>query len=62
MATKTKPTLTLEKTKWENRKDEAIGLLRELISTDLWFHVAAFKTRNDIWTTLEGLFGKHDEM
>jgi hypothetical protein len=34
----------------------------ELISTDLWFHVATCKTPNKIWTTLEGLFGKKDEM
>jgi hypothetical protein len=33
-----------------------------LISTDLWFHVAACKTPNEIWTTLESLFGKQDEM
>ena len=46
----------------ENRKDVAIGLLLELISTDLWFHVAAYKNPNEIWTTLKGLFGKKDEM
>jgi hypothetical protein len=33
-----------------------------LISSDLWFHVAACKTPNEIWTTLESLFGKQDEM
>jgi hypothetical protein len=48
--------------RWVNRKDEATRLLLELISTDLWFHVATCKTPNDIWTTLEGLFGKQDEM
>jgi hypothetical protein len=39
MATETEPTSTLEKTKWEKLKDEVIGLLLELISIDLWFHV-----------------------
>jgi hypothetical protein len=39
MATKIEPTSMLEKTKWANRKDEAIGLLIELISIDLWFHI-----------------------
>ena len=48
--------------RWANCKVEATGLLLELISTDLWFHVAACKTPNEIWTTLEGLFGKQDEM
>jgi gag-polypeptide of LTR copia-type len=62
MATETKPTSAIEKMRWVNRKDEATGLLLELISTDLWFHVAACKTPNEIWTTLEGLFGKQDEM
>ena len=52
----------LEKTIWVNHKNEAKGLLIELISIDLWFHVAACKTPNEIWTTLEGLFGKQDEM
>jgi hypothetical protein len=58
MGTETKPTSTIEKTRWVNRKDEATRLLLELISTDLWFHVATCKTPNAIWTTLESLFGK----
>jgi hypothetical protein len=45
-----------------NRKDEATRLLLELISTDIWFHVATCKTPNEIWTTLKGLFGKKGEM
>jgi hypothetical protein len=52
----------LEKTTWVNRKDEAMRLLLELISTNLWFHVSTCKTPNDICTTLEGLFGKKDDM
>jgi hypothetical protein len=57
-----KPTSTIEKMRWVNHKDEATGLLIELISSDLLFHVSACKTPNEIWTTLEGLFGKQDEM
>jgi hypothetical protein len=41
MATETKPTSVIEKMRLANRKDEAIGLLLELISIDLWFHVDA---------------------
>ena len=48
MVTETKPTSAIEKMRWENRKDEAIGLLLELISTDLWFHVVARNTPNNI--------------
>jgi hypothetical protein len=62
MTTETKPTSTIEKMRWVNRKDEATRLLLDLIFTDLWFHVVACKTPNEIWTTLEGLFGKQDEM
>ena len=62
MATETEPTSVIEKMIWVNRKDEATGLFIELISTYLWFHVAACKTPNEIWTTLKGLFEKQDEM
>jgi hypothetical protein len=62
MGTEIEPTSAIEKTRWANRKDEAIGLLLELISTYLWFHVASCKTPNVIWTTLESLFGKQDQM
>jgi hypothetical protein len=58
MATKTEPTSAIEKTRWGNRKDKATGLLLELISTDLWVQVATCKNPNEIWATLEGLFGK----
>jgi hypothetical protein len=57
MATEAKPTSTLEKSKYLNRMDEAHGLLCMAISPDLWFYIDACKTSNDIWTTLEGLFG-----
>jgi hypothetical protein len=60
MATETKPTSSIEKMIWENHKDEATRLLLELISIDLY--VSACKTPHEIWTTLEGLFGKKDEM
>ena len=48
--------------RWANRKDESTIILIEFSSTDLWFHVAACKTPNEICTTLESLFGKKDEM
>jgi hypothetical protein len=40
MTTETKPTSVIEKMRWVNRKDESTRLLLELISIDLWFHVA----------------------
>jgi hypothetical protein len=33
-----------------------------LISLDVLFHISSCKTPNEAWTTLEGLFGKEDEM
>ena len=62
MATETEPTSAIEKMRWANRKDEATWILLDLIYIDLWFHVSTCKTPNKIWTTLEGLFGKQDEM
>jgi hypothetical protein len=58
MVIEREPTSVLEKIRWVNRKDEVTRLIIELISIYLWFHVSTCKTRNDIWTTLEGLFGK----
>jgi hypothetical protein len=42
--------------------DEAFGMICSLISPDLLFHISCCKTPNESWTTLEGLFGKYDEM
>jgi hypothetical protein len=32
------------------------------MSPELLFHVSSCKTPNEIWTTMEGLFGKQAEM
>jgi hypothetical protein len=58
MATEEEPTSAVEKSKFFNHMDEAHGLLCMSISPDLWFHIDACKTPNEIWTTLVGLFGK----
>jgi hypothetical protein len=42
--------------------DEAYRALCMHISPKLLFHVSSFKTPNEIWTIMEGLFGKQDEM
>ena len=36
----TKPTDDDKKIKWENRCDEAYGLIGMSISIDLWFHIS----------------------
>jgi hypothetical protein len=42
--------------------DEAFRTICSLISPELLFHISSYKTPNEAWTTMEGLFGKHDEM
>jgi hypothetical protein len=58
MAIETKPTSMIEKSKYFNCMDEAFGLICMPISLKLLFHVESCSTPNEIWTTLEGLFGK----
>lgn len=62
MIIEVEPNPVVEKSKYFNRMDEAFGLLCLSISLELLFHVEACKTPNDIWKTLETLFGKQDEM
>jgi hypothetical protein len=62
MAIETKPTSTNEKSKYFNRMDEAFGLICMSMSLELLFHIESCATPNVIWTTLDGLFGKQDEM
>jgi hypothetical protein len=62
MNTDTEPTSAIEKSKYLNRMDEALGTICSLIYPDLLFHISSRKTPNEAWTILEGLFGKQDEM
>ena len=48
--------------KWENRCDEACGLIGMSISTDLWFHISGIDEPNKAWEKLEFVFGKHNEI
>jgi hypothetical protein len=60
--TDTESTSTIEKSKYLNLMDETLGTICSLISPNLIFHMSSCKTPNEAWKTLEGLFGKHDEM
>jgi hypothetical protein len=42
--------------------DEAFRRICNLISPELLFHISSCKTPNEAWTTMEGIFGKQDEM
>jgi hypothetical protein len=60
--TEMEPTSAIEKSKYLNRIDEAFKTICSLISPDLLFHISSCKTPNEACTTLEGVFGKQDEM
>jgi hypothetical protein len=42
--------------------DEAFRTICSLISPDLLFYISSCKTPIEAWTTLEGIFRKHDDM
>jgi hypothetical protein len=58
MNTHTELTSAIEKSKYLNRMDEALGTICSVISHDLIFHISSCKTPNEAWTILEGIFGK----
>jgi hypothetical protein len=52
----------IEKSKYLNHMDDKLKTIYSLISPNLLFHISSHETLNEAWTTLEGLFGKQDEM
>ena len=53
METKAEPNAAAEKIKWQNRRDEAYGLLCLTISRDLLFHLNGLTSPNEVWEKLE---------
>jgi hypothetical protein len=62
MNTEAEPTSAIVKSRYLNRMDEAFGTICSLISPELLFYISSCKTPNEAETTMEGIFGKHDEM
>ena len=62
LALENEPNAMIEKDKWNNRLDEAYGLLYLSISLDILFHLDGFTTPNQVWTQLESLFGVQDKL
>ena len=62
MGLETEPQDDTEKIKWFNKCDEAFGTLCMSVSPDLLFHIESATTPNEVWTKLETLFGKQDEL
>ena len=62
MATEFEPNAATNKIKWNNRRDEAYGLLCLSISRDLLFHLDGLLSPNEVWEKIQTLFGKIDKM
>jgi hypothetical protein len=54
----TTPTDDDKKAKWDNRNDEACGLIRMSISPDLRYHLQGIDDPEEAWNTIESVFGK----
>jgi hypothetical protein len=62
MATEVNPTSTIEKNRYLNCMYEAYEFICMSMSPELMFHIEACTTPDEIWTHLDDLFGKQDEM
>ena len=62
METESEPNRAPENIKWNNRIDEAYGLLCLSIYIDLLFHLDVLTSPNEVWEKLQDLFGNIDKM
>jgi transposase InsO family protein len=58
LGNETSPTDADKKAKWDNRNDEAHGLIRMSISPDLRFHLQSIVKPKEAWEKIESVFGK----
>jgi hypothetical protein len=56
----TTPADTDKKSKWDNRNEEACGLIGMSISLDLRFHLQSIDKPKEAWEKIEFVFGKHN--
>jgi hypothetical protein len=49
-----------KKFKWDNRNDEAYGLIEMSISPDLRFNLQGINAKDEAWEKIEAMFGKHN--
>ena len=54
------PTDADKKAKWDNRNDEARGLIEMSISPDLRFHLQSIDKPKEAWENIESVFRKHN--
>jgi hypothetical protein len=60
LGNETTPTDADKKVKWDNRNDEARGLIIMSISPDLRFHLQSIDKPKEAWENIESVFGKHN--
>jgi hypothetical protein len=58
MGKETTPTDDDKKSKWDNRNDEAHGLIGMSISPDLRYHLQGIDDPEAAWDKIESVFGK----
>jgi hypothetical protein len=58
MGTETTLTDDDKKSKWDNRNDEARGLIGMSISPDLRYHLQGVDDAEEAWDKIESVFGK----
>jgi hypothetical protein len=56
----TEPTDDDKKAKWDNRNEEACGLIEMSIYPDLRFHLQSIDKPKEAWEKIESVFGKHN--
>jgi hypothetical protein len=49
------------KFKWDNRNDEACGLIEMSMSPDLRFYLQEIDDPDEAWEKIEFVFGKHND-
>ena len=59
---KTKPSNDDKVAKWENKQDQARGLIRISIAQDLWFHVLDIETPHEALDKLNTVFGIQNQI
>ena len=52
----------IDKSRFLNKKYEALGFLCLSVSRDLIFHLSGLKTPKEIWDKLEALYGNQDDL
>ena len=56
-----KPTDVTAQFDWQIKDNQALGIIRICVHTNLFFHISSFNDAKGAWDKLEGLYSKVDE-